>query len=219
MFKRQRDDHPVHTQRPGKLPNLSSSPASVQKFDSEAADFTSTSELSTSSRRIAVATFLDFTPANDDPHRFTDDIARGSLASCAPSCVVESRRQATCFRISGIPSDWSMDDLKRKLQVIDSQLCLTDVDLSKPFPACCDSTQTALLNFDNCTEYFRKLKRNDEKQIVIRETNPDRKVRLMIDKHFYDLSPMNRPVEPIVAELVQSLLFTIFRHLTCVCTV
>jgi hypothetical protein len=110
----------------------------------------------------------------------------------------------TCFRISGIPSDWSIDKLGEELQKIDPELDLTDAELSAPCPACCDSTQTALLNFNRCTAYFRGFGRNEERQKVIRENG--RKARLVIDKHFYDLTPLNRPNTPVVAELVRSLL-------------
>jgi len=203
MPKRLTDDDPSNTQPPKKRFTQSLS----ADHDSEGARLTPTTELPTLPHQAA-ATFSDFTPMNDATPGLTEDTARRTSTPCAPTNVVEPQRRPECFRISGIPSDWSIDNLKKQLQVIDPNLSFSDVDLSGPFPSCCDSTQTALLNFDNCTAYFQKLERNDEKLIVIREDTPDRKVRLTIDKHFYDLTPMNNPEAPITAELVRSLLVT-----------
>jgi hypothetical protein len=103
-----------------------------------------------------------------------------------------------CLRISGIPADWKSNTLEQALQQIDSELKLAEVELSELFPACSDSTQVALLTLGRCTQYFKNFGRNEDKLIVIRTDG--RKIRLVIDKHFYDLTPMNRPGAPIVAE-------------------
>jgi hypothetical protein len=200
MPKRQGNNHPANNQRPQKRLSQSSSPAPVQQYDAEAAAFTPT-DSPTLQRRIAAATLPSLTPAGDNVPTRADNIAqRVASTALTPSIIVESHDRPTCFRISGIPSDWSITHLEQKLQVIDPKLDFTDVDLSGPFPAGCDSTQIALLDFDNCTAYFQKLGRNDEKLIVIRDDTPDRKVRLTIDKHFYDMTPLNKPVAPITAE-------------------
>jgi hypothetical protein len=114
-----------------------------------------------------------------------------------------SHAQPTCFRISGIPSDWDRNKLEQNLRDIDPDLDLMRDELSELFPACGDSTQTALLNLERCTAFFQKFKQNDEISKVLPETS--RKIQLMFDKHFYDLTPMNRPATPIIAELVPSL--------------
>jgi hypothetical protein len=108
--------------------------------------------------------------------------------------------QPTCFRISGIPSNWDCHKLEEHLRTIDPELDLEAAELSGPFPDCYDSRQTALLNLNDCTTYFR-FTPNEERQKVITDTDR-RKVRLLFDKHFYDLTPLNRAEEPIEMELV-----------------
>jgi hypothetical protein len=118
-----------------------------------------------------------------------------------PAPTRGSRDQPTCFRISGVPSSWTMANLEHAIKTIDSEFSIDEVELSL-FPACCDSTQTALLNLNYSTAYFQGFERNDERLEIIRENG--RKIRLSIDKHFYDWTPMNTPQAPIVAEFVQS---------------
>jgi hypothetical protein len=205
MLKRLGADHLAQDQRPEKRSSRSSSPAPVQKFDSDVTGSKSTTELHSSPRRTA--TFQEYTVVNNDAHNHPDDVLQGSLTPHTHSIVVEPPCKSACFRISGIPADWSIDILQENLQVIDPNLKFTDVDITGPFPASCDSTRTALLNFDNCTAYFQQFERNDQKLIVFREGKPVRKVRLVIDKHFYDLTPMNDPQAPIIAELVSDALW------------
>lgn len=114
-----------------------------------------------------------------------------------------SHAQATCFRISGIPFNWDSNRLRQALRDIDPELYLPPAELSELFPACCDTSQVALLTLERCTAYFQNFKHNDERQKVFAENG--RKIRLVFDKHFYDLTPMNRPTTPIVVELVPSL--------------
>ncbi|KAA8899139.1 hypothetical protein FN846DRAFT_960911 [Sphaerosporella brunnea] len=112
-----------------------------------------------------------------------------------------SRAQPTCFRISGIPSDWDRNKLEQALRDIDPDLDLKERDeLYELCPACCESTQTALLNLERCTAYFQNFQQNEERSKVITENG--RKIRLVFDKHFYDLTPMNGPATPIVADVI-----------------
>ena len=74
-----------------------------------------------------------------------------------------------------------------------------DAEVSGPFPDCYDPTQTALLNLNECTSYFT-FEHSQEKHKVINEKGG--KVHLVLDKHFYDLTPLNRAEEPIELELV-----------------
>jgi len=209
MLMRPGEDHAADIRESRKQLSRSSSPAPVNPHDSAAAGSIPITRLPTLPRRVVAATFSGFTSGNDDGHIRADDIAHGSSILLSPSIMIEPPAKSACFRITGIPSDWSIHHLKQKLMIIDPELDFADVDLSGPFPASCDSTQTALLNFDNCTAYFQKFERNDEKLIVLRESDSDQanhpKVHLTIDKHFYDLTPMNKPEVPIAAELAQSL--------------
>ena len=106
-----------------------------------------------------------------------------------------------CFRISGIPHSWnSSERLEVALQTIDPDFDPTAAEVSGPFPdSYGSSTQTALLNLSKCTSYFT-FEPSQEKHEVISENG--RKVHLVLDKHFYDLTPLNRAEEPIKIELV-----------------
>ena len=118
-----------------------------------------------------------------------------------------------CFRISGIPSSWNSERLERELQTIDPDFDRMAAEVSGPFPDSYDfSTQTALLNLSECTPYFTF----EEKHEMISENG--RRVRLVLDKRFHDLTPLNRAEEPIKIELV-SLQKGVFQLLRCVCIV
>jgi hypothetical protein len=65
------------------------------------------------------------------------------------------------------------------------------------YPACNGSTQTALLNLNTSTEYFQQLKPDDFNYVSTAGG-----VDLVIDSHFYDLTPLNSPRDEVVAELV-----------------
>ena len=120
---------------------------------------------------------------------------------------------AACFRVSGIPPLWDGERLEQALRTIDPEFDLMDAEISGPFPDH-DSTQTALLNLSGCTSYFT-FDPNQEKHKIIYEG--DRKIHLVLDKHFYDLTPLNRAEEPIKMELV-NLQKGAFQILTCVST-
>ena len=113
---------------------------------------------------------------------------------------VSKQNQPTCFRISGIPSDWDRERLKKELQTIDPGFDNMGAEISGPFPDSCEySTRTALLDLNECTSYFT-FEPNREKHELIDESG--RKVHLVLDKHFYDLTPLNRAEVPIEMELV-----------------
>jgi hypothetical protein len=106
-----------------------------------------------------------------------------------------------CFRIAGVPSTWSEQDLFGALQHLDPHLKDQKHQLSL-YPAYCGSTQTALLNLDTCTKYFRDLDANKFQYEKIPEIVGGTTVLLVIDCHFHDLTPLNTPEGEIVAELV-----------------
>ena len=72
-------------------------------------------------------------------------------------------------------------------------------EISGPFPGSYGFTQTALLDLNECTPYFT-FEPKQEKQKVMSENG--QKVFLGFDKHFRDLTPLNRAEEPIIMELV-----------------
>jgi len=109
-----------------------------------------------------------------------------------------------CFRISGIPQDWKEDSLLGALQTIDPDLQNQKSQLSL-YPACCGSSQTALLELDP-TKYFHSLGPNESTYERVFPTSKTQAVILTIDSHFYGLTPLNTPDKQITAELVASCL-------------
>ncbi|KAF8538649.1 hypothetical protein BDD12DRAFT_137758 [Trichophaea hybrida] len=113
-----------------------------------------------------------------------------------------SKPQPKCFRIANVPSSWSPENLLNSLQKIDPLLAQTNIreyQLSL-YPACCGSTQTALLNFRTCTEYFHGLNQNVDHYVKV--TNAIDGDHLVIDSHFNNLTPLNTPEEEVVADVV-----------------
>jgi hypothetical protein len=114
-------------------------------LDSEGAAFKRTTELPILPHQ-ATAAFSDFIPMNDVTLDRTQDLAHSTSTRSTPTNIIEPPGRPTCFRVSGIPLYWSIDYLKKQVEVIDPNLNFSDVDLSGPFPSCCDSTQMASLS-------------------------------------------------------------------------
>ena len=72
-------------------------------------------------------------------------------------------------------------------------------EVSGPFPDVYEHTQVALLDLSKATSCFI-FEPNQEKQEVINEDG--QKVHLVFDKHFHDLTPLNRAKEPVKMESV-----------------
>jgi hypothetical protein len=125
-------------------------------------------------------------------------MAPTNLGSCAPTPGPKPK----CFRISGVPPNWSKGDLLAALQDIDPSLNGQNHQLSL-YLACCGPTQTALLYLYTCTKYFQNLKPNEDNYAKTNKVNGT-DVVLVLDCHFYDLTPLNNPKSEIVAELVES---------------
>ncbi|KAA8893975.1 hypothetical protein FN846DRAFT_459530 [Sphaerosporella brunnea] len=128
----------------------------------------------------------------------SDEAASESLASAHHGAT---RGRPMCFRIAGIPADWGRIQLEEKLAEIDPDWKLQNVQLLI-FPACGSSaqTKTALLRPDSNTAYFEGWKQSEERHVRISKL--DKKVGLNIDKHFYGLTPLNDPDEPITADII-----------------
>ena len=125
------------------------------------------------------------------------------MQSTSTGCVLPAPdAKPKCFRISGIPQNWSKDDLLFGLLAIDPALEGQTYELSL-FPACCGPTQTALLCLDICTEYFRLIGSTESRHERISGQENGPRVLLVIDCHFNDLTPLNDPGDEILAELVE----------------
>jgi hypothetical protein len=198
MFKRFGETLSAHTSRTGRRFSRSSSPVPPVPHGAAGTNSTLTTEPTS---QLPTSTTVVPTPS-PDTHSYAVPVARVSSITLVPPLRdggASFHHQPTCFRISGIPLSWSTHDLRQALLFIDPELSFTDgVQLSKPTPACCDYTMTAMLNFDQCTAYFGSFERNEERYKVFRRHN--RQERLVIDKHFYDLTPLSNPRTPIAAE-------------------
>ena len=128
---------------------------------------------------------------------------------------VPKKYKPTCFRISGIPLLWDGERLEKVLKTIDPNFDPMGAKVSGPFPDCYDSSkQTALLDLNECTLYFT-FEPKQEKHEMISENGQE--IHLVFDKHFYDLTPLNRAEEPIKLEFVNPRKGA-FQMLTCLPT-
>jgi hypothetical protein len=107
-----------------------------------------------------------------------------------------SNPRPKCFRISGVPSTWSEDDLFDALLTIDPSLARQNYRPSL-YPACCSSTQIALLNLGPCTQHLHQ-----QNHLLVSESADRTAALLTIDSHFSNLTPLNVPEGEVVAELV-----------------
>jgi len=106
-----------------------------------------------------------------------------------------------CFRIAGVPLDWTDEELLRALQEFDPSLRSRNAIELSLYPACFGSTQTALLNLRHFGDYFQNFPPNEPRyERIARPNEPLSWVT--IDSHFYDLTPLNNPEADVIAELV-----------------
>lgn len=123
-----------------------------------------------------------------------DKCGPATAQACSSTHNSSQNTTPKCFRISNVPLDWRKDKLLEALKGIDP-LLEPDPQLSL-YPACCGDTQTALLSLRICTTYFQCLKSNDSNYVTTLDGV------LVIDSHFYDLTPLNTLEKEIVAESV-----------------
>jgi hypothetical protein len=101
---------------------------------------------------------------------------------------------AVCFRISNVPPTWNEAELLQAFQTSDDSLDFTTGQYRLSFhPACSGSSQTALLNLQ-CPGCSWNIQSNEDK--LIRSGGSD----IVMDRHFYGLTPLNTPEGEIVAE-------------------
>ncbi|KAF8539938.1 hypothetical protein BDD12DRAFT_980660 [Trichophaea hybrida] len=203
-----RPKHLSHDSPLAKRLSLSPSPAPVGRSRPQATASTVTVQVATPygnaqpqlQQRAATPTSRSSTLESENIVRDADPAASYSL----PSGIGDRGRSTTqagnagpkCFRIANVPSSWNEDTLQAALETIDPFIADGNPRLSL-YP-CLYSTQsqTALLNLGTCTEYFQRLQPNDFNYVHIAD------VFLVIDSHFYDLTPLNSPEGSIVADVV-----------------
>jgi len=99
-----------------------------------------------------------------------------------------------CIRISGIPKNCSQTDLLVALQTLDPPLKEEQCNIWM-YPACYGNSQTALYYINSCTG----IKLNESTQTIHTASGSE---ILTFDDQFYDLTPLNTPVDKILAELI-----------------
>jgi hypothetical protein len=110
-----------------------------------------------------------------------------------------------CLRISCVPLGWSRADLLDSLRKLDQSLeqWADGDDRLSLYPAPCGSTQTALLCSNRCTE-LQPADPTKPKYVPIHDKISG-KLDILIDRNFYNLTPLNVPEGEIVAESVYPL--------------
>lgn len=112
-------------------------------------------------------------------------------------------KRPICWRIGGIPLEWSRDDLVRHLQAFDESLQKLEGHWLSLFPAYSGNTQTALLNLELPLQYFQNLNSDETTAITIRHLSKEGEkieVDLSIDCHFHGLTPVNTPTGDNIIE-------------------
>ena len=85
------------------------------------------------------------------------------------------------------------------MKTIDPEFDPMGAEVSGPFPDVYDPAQVALLDLSECTSYFT-FEPNQEKYKAIKGNG--QRIHLVLDNHFYDLTPLNRSNEPVRMESV-----------------
>jgi hypothetical protein len=96
-----------------------------------------------------------------------------------------------CFRIRNIPQNWVEDDLQDTLNLLACDQCL--IHQLSLYQSCYDSTKTALLNLNACSEHLEP-----PRYLPILDSVDN----LEIDSDFYSLTPLNDPKSEVVVEYV-----------------
>jgi hypothetical protein len=110
------------------------------------------------------------------------------------STLAAKPQPAVCLRISNVPPMWSEAELLQAFQSSDGSLDLATSQYRLSFyPACSGSSQTAILILQ-CPGRSWNLQSNENK--LIRREGKD----IVVDRHFYGLTPLNTPEDEIVAE-------------------
>ena len=127
-------------------------------------------------------------------HRGSNTEPRPQLHQGSSSVSENKPQPPACFRVSNVPQTWGEAELLQVLRGSDHSLDLAigQYQLSL-YPACSGPSQTALLNIQ-CPGYERDLESNQDKLIGREDSD------LVMDSHFYGLTPLNNPEGEIVVE-------------------
>jgi hypothetical protein len=138
--------------------------------------------------------FHIFDKQSDEDLHFTNSVLRHPLAG------TQGTTEKYIFRISGIPLNWTEDDVLDALKSVDATRTLAIQKCHVAlYPACYGSFQTGLLNTDSSLQQFSAID-EDGDGVVLELSTQDIVHDLFIDRHFYDLTPLNTPRNDVFAE-------------------
>jgi hypothetical protein len=104
-----------------------------------------------------------------------------------------------CFRTSDIPGTWGKEHLVQAIKTKDPAFDEEKAQVSL-YPSCNGTGQTALLYLSQRSKLFQNLETEETTYLSI--SSEDSTVNVTIDSHFYDITPLNSPGSPIIAEYV-----------------
>jgi hypothetical protein len=104
----------------------------------------------------------------------------------------------TFIRISGVPQDWTEEDVLNGLLAV-KPTCILQGRVSKLilYPDCSGTHQTGLLNLGKCTGLIEYIKPGG---ITLEIAKQGSRETVVLDSHFHDLTPLNTPENDILAE-------------------
>ena len=171
----------------GAEPTRSPDPGTQQSTKSKA-----TSKGEGGSEQLAQSSAID-TPQNETRGRHAEPKKPQPHQSTSSTPAVKPK-PPMCFRISNVPRAWSEDELLQAFRISNDSLDLaTSQYRLSLYPACSGSSQTALLNL-RCPGNSWDLEPKMDRLIDIGGSH------LVMDRHFYGLTPLNTPKGEIVAE-------------------
>jgi hypothetical protein len=111
---------------------------------------------------------------------------------------IQAASGPTFIRISGVPRDWTDEDVLNGLLAVKST-CILQGRVSKLtlYPDCSGTRQTGLLSLDKCTGLIEY---NKPGGITLEIAKEDSRETIVLDSHFHDLTPLNTPGNDILAE-------------------
>jgi hypothetical protein len=126
--------------------------------------------------------------------KFVTDILGFGHADSASTNIPCTKR---FFRISNIPNTWGKDQLVQALKAEQPGFGEEQVQLSL-YQSCNGTGQTAVLYLSKCSKYFCET--SAEETRFLKLPSEGSTVTVSVDGHFYDLTPLNSPGSPIIAE-------------------
>jgi len=159
-------------------------------------------KLAGSNKRVKISGKIGTYSSPELLSHIANENSSSTAASAPGSSAGASELQLKCFRISGVPLEWSDHDLLSALRSLDQSLehlTTSNVRISL-YRACYGSSQTALLNLTKCPEHFQHIKQDVDSCVLPYGRGSSKEIDLLIDSHFYGFTPLNTPEGEPIAE-------------------